>query len=273
MKRIIILCLALPLTLSLAPAVCRGATFAFAGYQTLLDRYLLADRAINDIPVNVIDYRRLKEEQDRPGTAYMRLLTALGDFDPAALSDKNERLAFWINVYNIAAIKTIVDHYPVDSIRSRRINWLKQPWKRKAIKVGSTLYSLHAIEFDVLIEGLRDLRVHLGINCASVSCADLRPEPYRGKILDAQLQEQGERLAAQPEKGLLINRANRRVRISQIFKFDKEHFDAWAGGAALFLLPYISDPQDRALLESGEFTLDYLDYDWKANDLIWADKK
>jgi len=268
MKKILLCSLAL----FLSPAAVLAAPFDFADYQSLLDRYLSVGRSIHGIPVNVLDYGRLKAEQDRPGTPYMRLLLALGSFDPATLVERNEAIAFWINVYNIAAIKTILDHYPVDSIRSRQIDWLKQPWKRKAIKVGENLYSLREIEFDILVEGFRDLRAHLGINCASVSCVDLLPEPYRGERLDAQLREQGERLTAQPEKGLLINRVNRRVHISRIFKFDQRHFDAWAGGATSFLQPYLSDPRDREMLQSGDFTLDYLDYDWTLNDLKWIDK-
>ncbi len=268
MSRIILLLL---VWLLIAPASLAAQGFDFSDYKTLLERYLKENQLINGIPVNVLDYNSIKQLEHRPGTPYVRLLADLARFDPTTLSERNERIAFWINVYNIAAIKTLIDHYPVDSIRSRKIHWLGQPWKRKVIKVGERIYSLHELEFEVLIEGLRDLRAHLGINCASVSCADLRPEPYRGAILDRQLREQGERLAAQPEKGLRINRVNRRVSISQIFKFDQEHFDAWAGGPVRFLLSYLTSAQDRELLESGDFTLEYLDYDWKANDLKWID--
>ncbi|PLX84291.1 MAG: DUF547 domain-containing protein [Desulfuromonas sp.] len=264
---------ALLFSLLLSPLALQAAGFDFSGYAALLDRYVVADQSVDSIPLNAVDYERWAREQALPGSAYRKLLGNLAGFDPASLEGKDERLAFWINVYNIAAIKTLLDHYPVESIRSRRINWLGQPWTRETIRVGGQPFSLNEIEFDILIEGLRDLRAHLAINCASVSCADLRPEPYRAEALGLQLREQGERLAAQPEKGLRIDRAARRVSVSQIFKFDRKHFDAWTGGPVAFLIPYVTDPVDRAFLEAGDYTLEYLDYDWSANDLKWVDQR
>ncbi len=252
------------LLLLLAPGA-RGAIFDFADYRQLLEHYLEAGQVINGIPANTVDYRLWHSEQNRPDSPYRRLLDDLAAFDPAELKTANEAMAFWINVYNIAAIKTILDHYPVDSIRSRAIHWLGQPWKREAIVVGGRPHSLHEIEFDILVERYRDLRIHLGINCASVSCADLRPEPYTPQQIDRQLGEQGERLAAQPEKGLRIDREKRTVYLSQIFKFDKQHFDAWAGGGVSFLLPYVTDPEVKLFLQDEDYRVDYLDYDWSLN--------
>jgi len=77
-------------------------------------------------------------------------------------------------------IKTILDHYPVDSIRSRKINWLDLPWDRKVIRVGGTDYPLGQIGNDILLDTFKDLKIHFAINCASVSCVDLAQEPYRG---------------------------------------------------------------------------------------------
>jgi hypothetical protein len=93
------------------------------------------------------------------------------------------------NVYNIAAIRTIVDHYPVEGIRSREINWLGLPWSRKPITIGGNEYALGEIENDILVEGFEDLRIHFGINCASVGCIDLATEPYRADKLYQQLEK------------------------------------------------------------------------------------
>lgn len=257
-----VLGLMLVLILPTAPL---AASFDFAPYAKLLGTYLSVNRQIHGIPANTLDYARLNREQSAKGSDWRLLLAALADFDPQSMTERNERMAFWINVYNIAAIKTILDHWPVDSITSSKIHWLGSPWKRDIILVGGQDYSLYQIEYDQLVEGFRDLRVHLGINCASTSCVDLLPEPYSADKLDAQLQAQGERLARQPQKGLVINRETGVVKISKIFDFDKKHFDRWTNGAVNFLLPY-ADPGDRAFLQRGDFELDYLDYDWTVND-------
>lgn len=258
--------LVLLLALLLPPLSAGAAAFDFSPWARLLERHLSENRVIHGIPVNTLDYRALADEANQPDGDWQALLQQLETFDPATMVDRNERMAFWINVYNIAAVKTILDHWPVDSIRSRSIHWLKSPWKTEIITVGGRRYSLHQIEFDLLVEGFRDLRVHLGINCASTSCVDLSPAPFSGPELDRQLQQQGERLARQTAKGLAIDYDRRLVRISRIFDFDAEHFDVWAGGGIRFLLPYIRDKKARAFLEEGDYRVDFLDYDWTLND-------
>jgi hypothetical protein len=194
------------------------------------------------------------------------LLGELASFNPETLGNREDKMAFWINVYNIAAIKTIIDHYPVDSIRSRKINWLGLPWSRKAITIGGRKYALEEIELGELVEGFRDLRIHFGINCASVSCVDLRKEPYRAGTLYKDLEDQGRRFLADPKKGMRIDLQENKIYLSQVFKFDKKHFDEYAGGALQFIQPYISD-RDREAVRTGTLKLEYLDYDWKANDV------
>jgi hypothetical protein len=249
-----------------APALTRGADFTYVQYETLLKRYVKSNVKINGITINAVDYAALKKDASSPDSPYSKLLRELAAFDPASLASRKEKMAFWINVYNIAAIKTIVDHYPVDSIRSRKVNWLGLPWKQKAITVGNREYSLAEIEFDLLVEGFRDLRVHFGINCASVSCVDLLEEPFRADKLDHQLEAQGKRFLADAKKGMRIDRTENRVHLSQVFKFDKKHFEAYAGGALQFILPYVPEA-DRKYLQSGKYTVEFLDYDWNANDL------
>ncbi|NOQ17003.1 MAG: DUF547 domain-containing protein, partial [Methyloprofundus sp.] len=41
----------------------------------------------------------------------------IANFPVESLSGKEETLAFYINTYNILALKMVVDHWPVDSIK------------------------------------------------------------------------------------------------------------------------------------------------------------
>ena len=248
-----------------APSLAIGADFSYAQYEALLKQYMRPHVTINGISVNALDYSALARDASQPNSSYSLLLKELAAFDTSMLQSREEKMAFWINVYNIAAIKTIVDYYPVDSIRSRKINWLGIPWGRKVITVGGRQYSLEEIEYSKLIEAFKDLRIHFGINCASVSCVDLRTEPYRAVVLFKELEEQGRHFLENSKKGMQIDRAGKTVYLSQIFKFDKKHFDSYAGGAIKFILPYLTE-QDREFLRSGKFDVEYLDYDWLAND-------
>jgi hypothetical protein len=246
------------------PALAMGSDFNYTHYEALLKRHVKSAARIDGITVNAVDYASLARDAKSHDSDYALLLKELAAFDPATLKSREEKIAFWVNVYNIAAMKTIVDNYPVESIRSKKINWLGLPWNRQAITVGGKEYALAEIENDILLDTFKDLRIHFGINCASVSCADLRPEPYRPALLFRQLEEQGIRLLADQKKGMRIDREKNTVYLSQIFKFDKKHFDA-VGGAPKFILPYLK-PADKETIRSGALKVDYLDYDWKAND-------
>ena len=246
------------------PVIASGADFDYSHYETLLKRHIKTGVSINSIRLNAVDYNSLAREAKQAGSDYSILLKELAAFDPGTLKSREEKIAFWVNVYNIGAVKTITDHYPVDSIRSKKINWLGQPWNRKVLSVGGKDYSLAEIENDILLDGFKDLRIHFGINCASVSCADLLAVPYRAVTLFVQLEEQGRKLLMDRKKGLVVDSDKKSVLLSQIFKFDKKRFDT-VGGALAFIKPYLSKA-DRTVIEAGGLKLDYMEYDWKAND-------
>jgi hypothetical protein len=250
------------------PVIASGADFNYSNYEALLKRHIKTGVSINNIRLNAVDYSSIAGEAKQAASDYSTLLKELAAFDPVTLKIREEKIAFWVNVYNIGAIKTIIVHYPVDSIRSKRINWLGQPWGRKALSVGGKEYSLAEIENGILLDGFKDLRIHFGINCASVSCADLLEVPYRAATLFAQLEDQGRKLLIDRKKGLVTDSENKTILLSQIFKFDKKRFDA-VGGALAFIRPYLSKT-DRAAIEAGGLKLEYLEYDWNVNDAKYA---
>jgi len=252
--------------LSIAPAGF-ASSFDYRNYESILNHYLEPGTVIDGIRVSAVNYAALATEAGHPGSNYGALLEELALFNPETLDSREDKMAFWINVYNIGAIKTIVDHYPVDSNRSKKINWWGVPWDRKVIRVGGKEYSLGQVENDILLKTFNNLRIHFGINCASVSCVNLAPEPFRGENLSRHLEEQGTQFLADPKKGFRIDRQKKVVYLSQIFKFDRKDFDKLSGGALEFILPYLS-PEDREFIRREKETIkvEYLDYDWKSND-------
>lgn len=255
------------LTLFIASPI-QAAPFDYRPYESILHRFVKTGVAIDGINVTAVDYTALAGEAGQGSSDYSTLLRELKSFNPETLESREDKIAFWINVYNIAAIKTIVDHYPVDSIRSKKIHWLGLPWSRKIIAVGGKEYSLGQIENDILLDTFKDLRIHFGINCASVSCVNLAPEPYRGGTLIKQLDEYGKQFLADPKKGLRIDPPKKTIYLSQVFKFDQKHFDELGGGALNFMLPYLN-PEDREFIrkEKENLFVEYLDYNWKSNDI------
>src|SRR5207253_925131 len=79
-------------------------------------------------------------------------------------------------------------------------------------------------------------RVHFAIVCASLSCPDLRLEPYEASRLESQLDEQVAAFLSNPTKGLQPGPDGKTARVSSIFKWFAGDF-AGSGGVAAFIRP------------------------------------
>ena len=249
------------------PEVC-AATFDYTLYQQFLDRYVVPGQYIGEMKLSVVDYDTIHKDQGRPDSLYGNILRQLVNFDPDTLQNREEEIAFWINAYNIGAIKMIMDHYPVDSIRSRKINLLSNPWKIKILTIGNKKYSLGQIEHEILIERYKEPLVHFAIVCASLSCPDLSPQVFKGSRLKEQLQRQARQFLQNTNKGLRIRSKQGEVFFSQIFRFDKRTFPNGAVDAIPLIIPFIDNEEDREyMMHSDKYKIEYFDYNWDLNTL------
>jgi hypothetical protein len=227
-------------------------------YARLLASHVL-QTTIAGIRLNAVNYAALHADPD-----YGRALADLAAARPDGLPSDAARIAFWINVYNLLAIKAVVDRYPLRSIKDGG-TLLQSIWKRKVGTVGGREYALDEIEHDILRARHREPRVHMAIVCASLSCPDLRTEPYVADRLDAQLADAARRFLANPTKGVKPGSDGRTARISLIFKWFADDFGG-ADGVARFVRA-AADPSIGARLTGLDGRgLTYLDYDWSLND-------
>jgi uncharacterized membrane protein YdjX (TVP38/TMEM64 family) len=214
---------------------------------------------ISGITLNLVDYRAVKADP-----AYAQALAALAETRPEALPSDVARLALWTNAYNLLALKAVLDRYPTPSIRDGG-SLLSPIWKKKIGMVGGTAYALDEIEHGILRKTFRDPRVHFAIVCASLSCPDLRPQPYEAARLEAQLDEQTAAFLSNPTKGLQAGSDGKTARVSSIFKWFAGDFAA-AGGVAAFIRARAEPGLGGRLARLEDTGLSYLDYDWSLND-------
>lgn len=244
-----------------------AATFDYSTYKQFLAKYAVPGKKIGDIELNVVDYDAIQRDREKTNSLYEKILEQLANFDPKTLQNRGEEIAFWINAYNIGAIKMIMDHYPVDSIRSRKINWLRNPWNIKIVTIGKETYSLGQMEHQILIGKYKEPLIHFAIVCASLSCPDLSPKVYEGTRLKEQLERQARQFFQNSKKGLWIRREKGEVFFSQIFKFDKKTFPNGAKDAIALITQFIENEGDRQYLRSGNYSFEYLEYNWDLNTL------
>ncbi len=162
----------------------------------------------NNVKLALVDYQTLKEN-GKLEAAYQQL----SSFPVKNLSNKEEKLAFYINAYNILALKTVVDHWPLDSIKDVG-NLLSPVWGKPSGSIDDKTVSLDDIENKIL-RPMGEPRIHFAIVCASVSCPDLRNTPYTASKLNAQLDEQVQKFLTNADKGLRVG--DKDIQISRIF--------------------------------------------------------
>ncbi|MCR4337691.1 MAG: DUF547 domain-containing protein [Candidatus Omnitrophica bacterium] len=182
--------------------------------------------------------------------------------------NKEKKMSFWINVYNIEAMKLVLDHYPLK--RSLGLQALRYPansiqqipdvWNQEALAILGKKVSLNYIENEILRREFSDPRIHFAIVCASLGCPVLRDEPYVSDRLDSQLNDAVTKFLQDHRKFNYDARKNT-FHLSPIFKWFKEDFEK-AGGSIAFIKKYI--PQDKNLPDSAP--IQWLDYDWSLNE-------
>jgi hypothetical protein len=204
----------------------------------------------NNIKLALVDYQTLIEN-GKLEAAYQQL----SSFPVKNLSNKEEKLAFYINAYNILALKTVVDHWPVDSIKDVG-NLFSPVWGKPAGSIDGKTVSLDDIENKIL-RPMGEPRIHFAIVCASVSCPDLRNTPYNASKLNVQLDEQVQKFLDNTGKGLRIG--DESIRISKIFDWFGKDFKP-VGGVEAFIRRNRPDLPELPLKED-------INYDWDVNGI------
>jgi len=233
------------------PLLANPATLPVASpwdtYDALLKTYV-SDGNKHGISLTLVDYTGLKRDP-----RFQQVLTAIAQYPRDQLNTKDKRLAFYINAYNLLAMKVVADHWPVDSIKDIG-SLFRSVWKKKAGIVMGRELALDEIENDIL-RPMGDPHIHFAIVCASVSCPNLRTEPYRANLLQAQFDDQVRRFLGNPEKGM--RQTGGAVTLSPIFDWFEEDFET-SGGVLAFIQGYRSEvPSD--------VDIRYIDYDWSVN--------
>ncbi len=196
---------------------------------------------------------------------------------------RDQRMAFWINAYNVFTLRAIVDHYPIQSslftLQPRNsIRQIDDVWTARRWRAAGRAVSLDDIEHKILRPEFKDARIHFAVNCASVGCPPLAAEPYRASTLDAQLDAAGRRYLGSPQG---LQAGGDTLRVSSIFKWYGEDFIktyapiAPAGPdpatrAALGAVMRFGPADAASLAKSGRARVVFLDYDWSLNDVTRA---
>ncbi|MDA9333614.1 DUF547 domain-containing protein [Polaribacter sp.] len=214
--------------------------------QTLIYNELLQAHVTKE---GIVDYKNFNQKK-------LRLyLTSLEKVTPKTTWSKDKKKAFWINVYNAYTLQIVLDNYPITSIRTIKKEG-NTAWKIAFVKVGNQTYTLDHLEHEILRKKYKDPRIHVGVNCASISCPKLLNIAFTEENVNAEL----EKLMTEFVNDTARNKiSNENIKISKIFSWFKEDFTE-KGSIIEYLNQYSETPIDK------NAQIRYKTYDWNLNE-------
>ncbi|NJO01939.1 MAG: DUF547 domain-containing protein, partial [Bacteroidia bacterium] len=164
-----------------------------------------------------------------------------------------ERIAFYINAYNLLVIHQVVAYYPVNSPQA--INGFFEKHKQK---VAGESITLNELEQKKLLMPTQDPRLHFVLICAARGCPQIADFAFRSDQLEAQI-EQRTQLTLTDSSFIRVDEAAKKVAISEIFTWYRADFRKNGQEVIDFINQYRTNK-----LEGYQITS--YPYDWTLND-------
>jgi len=196
-----------------------------------------------------------------------------------------DKIALWINAYNLQMINIILQNYPIESSRFKRlwfpptsIRHIDNIWTDYKFIVMDEEFTLAEVEKRFFGTDFTEPRVFLALCRASVSSPPLRNEPYTGQKLYDQLDDQAKKFLSSP-LAFKIDRDQKIVHLSALFEpawhgkdfiakyWTEKKFkgrDPAVRAVLNFATGYISE-EDVKFLELENYTVKFINYDWRLN--------
>lgn len=224
-----------------------GDQFDFGLWNQLLRKYV--DRK------GRVDYARLRGRAE--DTAKLEKLYAqVGRQRLDALRDKNAKLAFLINAYNVCVWKNVLMRPTLKALDDKA----KQTefFDGTSFLVAGQEVSLNQLETREVRERFQDPRVHMALNCASGGCPQLPNEAFMPAKVQAQLDREVRKFCNE-ERNVKYDPASKTVHLSSIFDWYGQDF----GGMPLVFINKHRTSGHQVPLEAK---VQYVSYDWRLND-------
>jgi hypothetical protein len=242
------------LSLAAHGAAAPSITFDHSAFDGLLRRL---------VAKGLVDYDGFQKSSD-----FAAYLGHLDKVDPNALPAQ-DRLAYWINVYNAYTIQLIVSHGERASIRNiDKTLFVKMhgPWHEKIVRAGGKLLDLDNVEHDIIRKEFKEIRIHFALVCAAMGCPPLRSEAYTGSRLNAQLDDQArEFLLRSPAKNHIDLDKGIAFLSPIMAKYYRDDFGGSDEAIGRMLANFYPEGPEKKLLASGKAKIKATDYDWSLN--------
>lgn len=217
-------------------------------------------------------------------TTFKKMATELQRVNLDDISD-DEKLAFFINIYNVLVIHgTVEKGTPTSTYKRYKF------FSTVSYILGGQVYSLNDIENGVLRSnrssmatlycipfgkadprltislGQVEPRIHFALNCGAKSCPPIKT--FSGDDIQNQLQV-ATAAFLETDEALLVDVSNKEVKLTQLFEWYSKDFGDDKKEILGWIHERVEEPGKKAalgeLLEDSNVKVSYIPYDWGHN--------
>jgi len=215
---------------------------------------------------------------------FKEMATQLQRVDIEKLSN-DEKLAFFINIYNVLVIHATVEKgVPTNNLARYKF------FSGTSYLIGGFTLSLNDIENGILrsnrfsmatlymkpfgksdprmniILPQVDPRIHFALNCGAKSCPPIKT--FSGSEVQSQL-DLASNAYLENDDALVVDNSTNSVQLSQLFQWYEVDFGQSKEEVLQWVIDHLEEPakkkQVQEMLSKGGFTVSYLPYDWGNN--------
>lgn len=202
---------------------------------------------------NLVYLKRLRAE-----------LAKLPDVVPLAKFNRDEQLAYWLNLYNVTVLSQIADIFPESNLKK----FYPELWDEKVLTVAGMPLSLNDIHHKILVPKYRDPRIMYGLFQGVIGGPNIRNEAYVGHRVWKQLEDNATEFI-NSNRGALVR--ERILRTSYFYDVNRDLFPDFDSDVRKHLLDY-ANPVFADKIRDGSTVVGTGQRNWYIADLFGGNR-
>jgi len=212
---------------------------------------------------NRVRFHLLKQEHLDMVAQYIGELVRLPNSYPLADFNKNEQLAYWLNLHNAVLFEQLAKEYPISKLKKLRYGKSKKTalWDEKLVTVEGVTLSLNDIQDKILIRHWASPIVLYGLYQGSIGGPSLPNQAFTGENVNRLLKKSAKEFV-NSNRGVKF--WGTKTRVSLLYDFGKSAFPNWETDLAVHLNVFANATLRANLAGAESFTPKL--YDWNIAD-------
>ena len=220
-------------------------------------------RAPAPLESNRVLFHLLNKEHLDLVSKYRQELEMLPTNFPLAQFDKDEQLAYWLNLHNAVLFEQLAKRYPISKLKKLRYGGKNKSslWDEKLVTVNGVSLSLTDIQNKILIRHWNSPMVLYGLYQGAVGGPSLSNRAFTGKNVHDLLSQAAQEFV---NSDRAVRVRSGKVSVSLVYDWGKGAFPDWQNQLANHLAAIAQSSLKTKMASANTFTAKL--YDWDIAD-------